>query len=191
MARKKDEQKRISIFDATLTLVLQTGFTGLKMADVAKKAGVATGTVYKYFSSKESLIDDLFLHQKEIKLREMTDGYQPGEPFLVSFKRMWTNYFTGCINNPERMIFIEQFYRSPYISASTREKAGIMIQPSEDLIRMAIQQQLIKNLPVSVLLSQLMGAANEIARFHIDSGQIPSKIQMEQYFEMSWNSIRR
>ena len=191
MARKKDEQKRISIFDATLTLVLQTGYTGLKMADVAKKAGVATGTVYKYFPSKECLIDNLFLHQKEIKLREMTEGYQPGEPFLVSFKRMWTNYFMGCINNPERMIFIEQFYRSPYISASTREKAGIMIQPSEDLLRMAIQQQLIRNLPVSVLLSQLMGAANEIARFHIDSGQIPTHNQLDQYFEMSLNSIRR
>jgi AcrR family transcriptional regulator len=80
MSRPKDEQKRISIFDATLTLVLQTGFTGLRMADVAKKAGVATGTVYKYFPSKENLIDDLFLHQKEIKLKEMTEGYQAGEP---------------------------------------------------------------------------------------------------------------
>ena len=35
MSRPKDEQKRISIFDATLVLVLRTGFTGLRMADVA------------------------------------------------------------------------------------------------------------------------------------------------------------
>jgi len=191
MSRPKDEQKRNSIFEATLTLVLQTGFTGLRMADVAKKAGVATGTVYKYFPSKESLIDELFLHQKKIKLSEMTEGFQPGEPFLVSFKRMWTNYFTGCISNPERMVFIEQFYRSPFISQVTKEKAEIMIQPAEALLKMASTQQLIKDLPASVLLSQLMGAANEIAKYHIDTGLIPSKEQIEQYFEMSWSSIRR
>ncbi len=191
MSRPKDELKRLSIFDATLILVLHTGFTGLRMADVAKKAGVATGTVYKYFPSKEHLIDELFLHQKEIKLKEMTEGYLHGEPFLVSFKRMWTNYFTGCINNPERMVFIEQFYRSSYISPATKEKAEIMIQPAEALLNMAIGQQMIKDLPASVILSQLMGAANEIAKFHIDAGQIPTREQLEQYFEMSWNSIRR
>lgn len=191
MARPKDDLKRTAIFDATLTLVLQTGFAGLRMADVAKKAGVATGTVYKYFPSKESLIDALFLHQKEIKLREMTEGYQAGEPFLVSFKRMWTNYFTGCITNPERMVFIGQYYRSPFISAATREKIAVMLLPAEALLQRAVQQLLIKDLPVPVILSQLMGAANEIAQFHIDNGLVPLKEQIEQYFEMSWSSIRR
>jgi hypothetical protein len=89
------------------------------------------------------------------------------------------------------MVFIEQFYRSSYISPVTKEKAEIMIQPAEALLNMAIGQQLIKDLPAQVILSQLMGAANEIAKFHIDTGLTPSKEQLEQYFEMSWSSIRR
>ncbi len=62
MPRSKDETKVIAIFDATLSVVMKTGFNGLKMADVAKKAGLATGTVYLYFKNKEALINALYLH---------------------------------------------------------------------------------------------------------------------------------
>lgn len=191
MSKPKDFQKREAIFSATLSLVLQTGFSGLRMAEVAKMAGVATGTVYKYFPSKESLTDELFLHQKEIKINEMSNGFVAGEPFHTSFGRMWKNYFNGCIRNPERMIFIEQFYKSPYISAETKAKAQDMLKPIEELLTKAIHQEILRNLPVPVILSQLMGAANEIAKYHIDSGTQPAAGQIEQYAEMGWNSIRR
>lgn len=191
MSKPRDHQKREAIFTATLSLVLQTGFAGLRMADVAKKAGVATGTVYKYFPSKESLIDELFLHQKEIKIKEMSEGFVAGEPFHTSFVRMWRNYFKGCIRNPERMIFIEQFYKSPFISDETRFKAEEMLKPLENLLQSAVQQQIIIDMPVPVILSQLMGAANEIAKYHIDSGIPPGPGQLEQYTEMGWNSIRK
>ena len=45
MARPKDENKINTIYEATLKLVLKTGFNGLKMADVAKAAKLATGTL--------------------------------------------------------------------------------------------------------------------------------------------------
>ena len=45
MSRPKDETKIEAIFEATLKLVQKSGFNGLKMADVAKAAGMATGTL--------------------------------------------------------------------------------------------------------------------------------------------------
>jgi AcrR family transcriptional regulator len=49
MSRPRDENKIEVIYEATLKLVLETGFNGLKMADVAKAANLATGTLYIYF----------------------------------------------------------------------------------------------------------------------------------------------
>jgi AcrR family transcriptional regulator len=42
MPKIKDENKTSLIHHATLRLLTKTGFGGLKMADVAKEAGLAT-----------------------------------------------------------------------------------------------------------------------------------------------------
>ncbi|MBK7429323.1 MAG: helix-turn-helix transcriptional regulator [Saprospiraceae bacterium] len=39
---------------------MKSGYTDLRMADVAKEAGMATGTLYIYFKNKEELINTLF-----------------------------------------------------------------------------------------------------------------------------------
>ena len=68
MPRVKDESKIEAIYNATLALVLKSGFAELNMAAVAKEAGIATGTIYTYFKNKETLINQLFLHLKEEKV---------------------------------------------------------------------------------------------------------------------------
>ncbi|HLT36958.1 MAG TPA: TetR/AcrR family transcriptional regulator, partial [Enhygromyxa sp.] len=53
---------RQAIIDAAIRIFGRTGFNATKIADVAAEAGVATGTLYNYFSSKEdiflSILDD-------------------------------------------------------------------------------------------------------------------------------------
>ena len=59
-----DDAKTEQIYQATLELVLKQGLSGLKMADVAAQAGLATGTVYIYFKDKDELINHLYAHLK-------------------------------------------------------------------------------------------------------------------------------
>ena len=59
---------RRSILDAARDLVAEGGFAAVQMTEVAKKAGVATGTLYRYFSSKEALCRQVF---REVSAREM------------------------------------------------------------------------------------------------------------------------
>ncbi|MFM7485318.1 MAG: TetR/AcrR family transcriptional regulator, partial [Cytophagales bacterium] len=77
MARPRDENKIEPIYEATLRLVLKTGFNGLKMADVAKAAKLATGTLYIYFKNKEVLINELYSHLKKSKMAKMLEVFDP------------------------------------------------------------------------------------------------------------------
>jgi AcrR family transcriptional regulator len=61
-------ETRRSILDAAQGLVAEGGFAAVQMTEVAKKAGVATGTLYRYFSSKEALCRQVF---REVSTREM------------------------------------------------------------------------------------------------------------------------
>ena len=53
--RRRQNERRHSIIEATQRLVSQHGLGGVSVQAVAAEAGVATGTVYRYFDSKDAL----------------------------------------------------------------------------------------------------------------------------------------
>ncbi|HPU98849.1 MAG TPA: TetR/AcrR family transcriptional regulator [Candidatus Hydrogenedentes bacterium] len=58
--RREPDEKRNRIFAAALEIFSEQGFHNATMDQVAERAGVAKGTVYRYFSSKEELLRELF-----------------------------------------------------------------------------------------------------------------------------------
>ena len=52
--------KRAAILDAATAVFAQRGFFGAQVADVARGAGIATGTVYLYFRSKDEILTSIF-----------------------------------------------------------------------------------------------------------------------------------
>jgi len=52
--------KRAAILDAATTIFARRGFFGAQVADVARAAGIAAGTVYLYFRSKDEILTSIF-----------------------------------------------------------------------------------------------------------------------------------
>ena len=56
MARPRPDQRKASILDAVVDVIIDVGFTQMTVADVAARAGVSTALVHYHFSSKTDLI---------------------------------------------------------------------------------------------------------------------------------------
>jgi len=66
----KTSDKRSDIMQAALDLIAEQGFHRTPMAEIAAKAGVAAGTIYRYFESKDVLITEL---HRELEGKGMTN----------------------------------------------------------------------------------------------------------------------
>jgi len=71
MPRKKDDEKRKIILNSATKVFAKKGFANTKIQDVAEEAGVAHGTIYLYFKSKEELFTSIF-HESLAELIEYT-----------------------------------------------------------------------------------------------------------------------
>jgi TetR/AcrR family transcriptional regulator, fatty acid metabolism regulator protein len=60
--------KRRVILDAAVRVFARQGFHTCRVSDIADEAGVAYGLVYHYFSSKEEILDTLFLERWNVML---------------------------------------------------------------------------------------------------------------------------
>src|SRR5215218_11182606 len=58
-ARTAPEARRAAILEAALEEFTARGFEAARLDDVAKRAGVAKGTIYLYFADKETLFQEL------------------------------------------------------------------------------------------------------------------------------------
>jgi TetR/AcrR family fatty acid metabolism transcriptional regulator len=60
VGRVRTEDKRRRILDAAIRVFARKGYFAARVSDVAKRAGVADGTIYLYFRGKEDLLVRLF-----------------------------------------------------------------------------------------------------------------------------------
>ena len=60
MPRPRSDEKRDRILKAAIAVFAREGFFGARISDVAKRAGVADGTIYLYFKNKDHLLTALF-----------------------------------------------------------------------------------------------------------------------------------
>lgn len=66
--------KRRVILDAAVIVFARQGFHTCRVSDIADEAGVAYGLVYHYFTSKEQILDTLFLERWDLMLAAISDA---------------------------------------------------------------------------------------------------------------------
>jgi TetR/AcrR family fatty acid metabolism transcriptional regulator len=60
MARPRTDDKRKRILQAAVKVFARRGYFGARVSEIAKRAGVADGTIYLYFRNKEDILVRLF-----------------------------------------------------------------------------------------------------------------------------------
>ncbi len=69
----EEKSKRASILEAAAVVFAKHGFHNAKVEEIASEAGVGKGTVYEYFTSKQQLFQELYIHGTEQLLQEIVE----------------------------------------------------------------------------------------------------------------------
>ncbi len=73
MAAQPAVDKRRVILEAAVRVFARQGFHTCRVSDIADEAGVAYGLVYHYFTSKEEILDTLFLERWDVMLAAIAE----------------------------------------------------------------------------------------------------------------------
>jgi TetR/AcrR family fatty acid metabolism transcriptional regulator len=73
MAAQPAVDKRRVILEGAVRVFARQGFHTCRVSDIADEAGVAYGLVYHYFSSKEEILDTLFLERWDVMLAAIAE----------------------------------------------------------------------------------------------------------------------
>jgi AcrR family transcriptional regulator len=186
-------EKREAVMQATLELVGEHGFHGAPMAEIAERAGVAAGTIYRFFDSKDTLIKAIYASLEGQVLGAVTCGYPEGRPVRDRFLHTGKAVLGYFMASPLQFRFLEQFHNSPYGVASRREKVFGKKDRNliTDLFEEARSSGVVKDLPLPVLFALAFGPLIDVCRDHILGFIRLDERLVEQTVASCWDAIRQ
>lgn len=189
--RLKDDQKIDLFLASTLTLVGQVGLVGLTMPLIAKKSGVAIGTLYIYFKNKDDLVHALYKQIKKRFGRTIFIGFTPHLPVEEGFRVIWENSLRYTVSNFPEQLFLQQFIASPYKREDqAMAVARPVMAPLAELLQRGQKEGVLKPDPECLLPSLLFGFVQQIAAQIHDNPARLTKAFMDNSFRFFWDAIR-
>ncbi|ADO49469.1 TetR/AcrR family transcriptional regulator [[Enterobacter] lignolyticus] len=141
MARPKSEDKKQALLEAATAAFAQSGVAA-STAVIARNAGVAEGTLFRYFATKDDLLNALYLDIKADMLQALLvrpAGLDISSP-KENTRNIWNNYIDWGIRNPVSHKAIRRMSLSERITDATKRQVSDMYPELQDLCKRSVRE---------------------------------------------------
>ncbi|QMU30420.1 TetR/AcrR family transcriptional regulator [Adhaeribacter radiodurans] len=182
------EKKKI-IFDTTLTLVRANGFHGTTMSMLIKSSGVAAGTIYHYFDSKDALILELHAYIREIMATAILEGDNENLNFKDRFIAYWTRQWQFYTQHPEALYFIEQFVNSPYYKQCPQPENDRCQNIITHFVKTGIETGILKSMNYKLMGIMVHSSIIKAAKVKLNNYLPVGDEELKQIIDMVWDGM--
>jgi AcrR family transcriptional regulator len=140
---ERAELRRNQVLDAAKRRFREFGFHSTSMAEIAHEADMSVGHIYRYFPSKESLIEGIVRQDIDLQLEELrgTLGDAP-DNILAALVARWTTSLDLAVDGDRTALMIEimaETARNPKIRA--------LVEAAKDEIGATVRERLMAYRP--------------------------------------------
>lgn len=164
MAKRSGEKFQV-ILDAAVKTFAQTGYHRTRVADIAREAGVADGTVYIYFKNKEDILISLFQNLMQRFVEDLSSELSLCHDANDKLARIISYHLTTLANRPEqaRVTQIELRQIDKTINQGISKPLKIYFNLIEEVVAEGKEQGLYKqNVDPKIARKVIFGAIDEV-----------------------------
>lgn len=185
----KPEDKRKRLLDAALDLFETRGFDGVAVPEIAAKAGVATGTIYRYFRDKGALVNALYQHWKRyyntIVLAPQSARATPRQ----AFGQYWQRMMMFARTYPKAMRFMDLHHHGQYLDEESRALSRAYAGEARAFLERARSEGAIRDLDPTLVVALMWGAAAGLTKFAASGALEFNAIAANDMEEALWRAI--
>jgi len=183
--------KRKKILTAAEILLAERGFYGLSMKALANSAGVAAGTIYRYFENKEDMINQLHQHVKEELAVVTFKGLHEGLSQKEKYALCWRNTYQSVLTNPNRLIAVSMLFLRPCVKGEEMLSCNDnLFAPLFNIYDQGIRENIFHDFPVPALISLSFESSVNLAKKVMNhSIEQPNEQLITLIIDASWQAI--
>ena len=147
---------REKLMQAAARIVARDGLAAATTAAIAAEAGVAEGTLYRHFESKDDLLIAAYRQMKQEVFLNAGEGLDTGLAPPERLKRTWRAIYLAYRANKDAFAFGQRFAESALAEREGGEAGRAVTRMVTDLRKAGIASGDFKNLPPDLLGSLFM-----------------------------------
>jgi TetR/AcrR family fatty acid metabolism transcriptional regulator len=163
--RIEKNNKYHQILEAAVRIFARQGFHQSTIAQIAKEAGVADGTIYLYFKNKDDILVQFFSHRAKQVFESFREEVDRGQTSLDKLRNLINRHLTEFQRDRNgAVVYQVETHQS---SRLAEEQIKEMSQMYRDLISEIVEQgqqegQIRKDLYVGLVKRFIIGAVDEV-----------------------------
>ena len=189
MARPRSQDKRNAILAAAAAVIAERGL-GAATSAISNAAGVAEGTLFTYFKTKDDLLNALY---RELKL-ELADAMMTNFPRRSGIRNrmqhVWNHYVNWGVANPVQQKALQQLTVWGGLTSESKVAGIAPFVEIEMTAKAAVEQHVFFDRPLPFIAAAMSALADTTMEF---MRRDPSQAAMyrEDGFAMLWAAATR
>lgn len=185
--------KAAQLIEASIDLFAKEGFWNTPTSRIAKHAGVATGTLFNYFDSKDVLIDAVYKQLKQEWVAHLLADFPQAGTLKDRVEHIWFRHIDWGLRFPIRYSLLSQLKLSNLVSQEVQQSQGAELAFAYEMIVQGIAAgELIDVAPAylgQIFYAQLEAAVSYATEHNLTD--MPLTRHITQGFEIFWKGITR
>lgn len=189
MAKPKSEDKRNAILSAAVQVFAERGL-GAPTAAITKAAGIAEGSLFTYFKTKDELINALYCELKLELADSMMSGFPRKQSVRHRLEHVWNGYVQWGVANPDQQKVLKQIQVWAGLTQESKQAGSAPFTEIQRMTEDAVAQRIYKDIPQTLIGATLIALAEMAMDFMVRE---PERAEMYRTggFEMLWAAITR
>ena len=183
--------KQTQLIEASIDLFAKEGFWNTPTARIAKHAGVATGTLFNYFASKDALIDAVYLQLKQEWAAYVLDGFPENGDVKTGLEHIWFRFIRWGVDNSVRYSLMMQLKLSDLVSAEAQRQQEDTFAFGQAIIAQSIADGVLKEVDVTYFGEMFIAQLEAAVRYAIDHNlrDMPLTKHITTGFDLFWAGV--
>jgi len=162
----RDPDKPQQIVEAAIRVFARNGYYNSRVSDIAREAGIASGTIYLYFRTKEEILVTLFREQMASFVAHLRREIA-GEPDAVAkIRRLVALHFSVLEQNPAlaEVVQVELRQGHKFFRGASAHEVSAYFELIGSVLEEGVAAGSFRpDLPVKIATKMLFGAMDQMA----------------------------
>jgi AcrR family transcriptional regulator len=184
LSRPRSDSKRKAILDAAKILIAERGVAHTPTSAISNAAGIAEGSLFTYFASKDELLNELYLEMREDF--DLTNYPRDGDT-KTRLRCIWDTFIDLGVRQPARLTIMRQI-RATGMLLKENETPGKMVVEVLDALRDATEGGQFRDGSLELLVLLLRAHAEATIEYIVAHPEMEASSR-ELGFNLIWRGL--
>src|SRR2546422_5836518 len=161
----RDPAKPQQIIDAAVRVFARNGFYNSRVSDIAREAGIASGTIYLYFKTKDEILVTLFREKMAAFVAGVRKAIADEPGATAKIRRMIRLHFETLEANPDvaEVVQVELRQGQKFFRGASAHEISAYFDLIGSVLQEGVEAGVFRrDLPVKVATTMVFGATDQV-----------------------------